>query len=280
MTDLAAGTDDLPPTDAVLLSGESLKVVVRPSGTEPKLKCYLEARHPAEPRRRSRETRRAGPGPAGPAAGRDGGQPRSVRGLARPSSSRQVPFERYILALDQHSTGYLAGGSPWPSIHVSPAEVHEVLARSVLTDGMKLVVDLKAQPRLPAGRRPQRQALPGHVHLLRLRAAGAQPARARRRPGLPGRAGRDRGQQAGQPGHVQHGVRGVRGDLRPGARRPGAAPPVLRRGRGAGRGERAQGGVRLEVAAQRGGRPGPPAGHQGPAPDARPSTAAAATPCR
>ena len=29
-------------------------------------------------------------------------------------------------------------------IHVSPAEVHEVLARSVLTDGMKLVVDLKA----------------------------------------------------------------------------------------------------------------------------------------
>jgi L-lysine 6-transaminase len=29
-------------------------------------------------------------------------------------------------------------------VHVSPAEVHEVLARSVLTDGMKLVVDLKA----------------------------------------------------------------------------------------------------------------------------------------
>jgi phosphomannomutase len=48
VTDLAAGADDLPPTDAVLLSGESLKVVVRPSGTEPKLKCYLEARHPAD----------------------------------------------------------------------------------------------------------------------------------------------------------------------------------------------------------------------------------------
>jgi L-lysine 6-transaminase len=29
-------------------------------------------------------------------------------------------------------------------VHVSPAEVHDVLARSVLTDGMKLVVDLKA----------------------------------------------------------------------------------------------------------------------------------------
>jgi len=48
VTDLAAGTDDLPPTDAVLLSGELVKVVVRPSGTEPKLKCYLEARHPAD----------------------------------------------------------------------------------------------------------------------------------------------------------------------------------------------------------------------------------------
>ena len=28
-------------------------------------------------------------------------------------------------------------------VHVSPSEVHEVLARSVLTDGMKLVIDLK-----------------------------------------------------------------------------------------------------------------------------------------
>ena len=42
--DLAAGTAELPPTDAVLLSGVSTKVVVRPSGTEPKLKCYLEVR--------------------------------------------------------------------------------------------------------------------------------------------------------------------------------------------------------------------------------------------
>jgi phosphomannomutase len=59
VTDLAAGTDDLPPTDAVLLSGESLKVVVRPSGTEPKLKCYLEARHPADASVPLAETRAA-----------------------------------------------------------------------------------------------------------------------------------------------------------------------------------------------------------------------------
>ena len=42
--DLAGGSRDLPPTDAVLISGERVQVVVRPSGTEPKLKCYLEVR--------------------------------------------------------------------------------------------------------------------------------------------------------------------------------------------------------------------------------------------
>ena len=41
--DLAHGSDELPPTDAVVITGEMIKVVVRPSGTEPKLKCYLEA---------------------------------------------------------------------------------------------------------------------------------------------------------------------------------------------------------------------------------------------
>jgi phosphomannomutase len=46
VVDLAHGTDELPPTDAVLITGETIKVVVRPSGTEPKLKCYLEARQP------------------------------------------------------------------------------------------------------------------------------------------------------------------------------------------------------------------------------------------
>ena len=45
-TDLLHGSDHLPPTDAVRMDGESLSVVVRPSGTEPKLKCYFEARLP------------------------------------------------------------------------------------------------------------------------------------------------------------------------------------------------------------------------------------------
>lgn len=41
--DLAEGTDSLPPTDGLLyLTGADDQVVVRPSGTEPKLKCYIE----------------------------------------------------------------------------------------------------------------------------------------------------------------------------------------------------------------------------------------------
>lgn len=38
----------LPPTDAVEFTGTGVHVVVRPSGTEPKLKCYLEVRLPVE----------------------------------------------------------------------------------------------------------------------------------------------------------------------------------------------------------------------------------------
>jgi len=41
-TDLADGWRGLPPTDGVLLEGGPVRVVVRPSGTEPKLKCYLQ----------------------------------------------------------------------------------------------------------------------------------------------------------------------------------------------------------------------------------------------
>lgn len=42
-TDLAQGSDQLPPTDGLLYVTRDLtRVIIRPSGTEPKLKCYLE----------------------------------------------------------------------------------------------------------------------------------------------------------------------------------------------------------------------------------------------
>ena len=43
--DLSTG-GRLPPTDAVLLRGQGIRVVVRPSGTEPKLKSYVEVVEP------------------------------------------------------------------------------------------------------------------------------------------------------------------------------------------------------------------------------------------
>jgi phosphomannomutase len=43
VTDLAEGSGQLPPTDGLLyLTRDGSRIIIRPSGTEPKLKCYLE----------------------------------------------------------------------------------------------------------------------------------------------------------------------------------------------------------------------------------------------
>jgi phosphomannomutase len=48
--DLSAGSEDLPPTDGLRYRlAEGGRVVVRPSGTEPKIKCYLEVVIPVTP---------------------------------------------------------------------------------------------------------------------------------------------------------------------------------------------------------------------------------------
>ena len=50
IVDLADGVDGLAPTDGLrLLAGDGTRVVIRPSGTEPKVKCYLEVIIPVAP---------------------------------------------------------------------------------------------------------------------------------------------------------------------------------------------------------------------------------------
>ena len=47
--DLAAGSDELPPTNGIKLRLEGGdRIIIRQSGTEPKLKCYLETVAPAD----------------------------------------------------------------------------------------------------------------------------------------------------------------------------------------------------------------------------------------
>jgi len=47
VANLADGWAGLPPTDGLLFEGGTVRAVVRPSGTEPKLKCYLQVKRPA-----------------------------------------------------------------------------------------------------------------------------------------------------------------------------------------------------------------------------------------
>ncbi|MFH9731362.1 phospho-sugar mutase [Streptomyces sp. NPDC017260] len=59
--DLTRGTEALPPTDGLRYTLDGARVIVRPSGTEPKLKCYLEvvvpvASHADLPGARARAT--------------------------------------------------------------------------------------------------------------------------------------------------------------------------------------------------------------------------------
>ena len=56
---VAVTAEELPEADALKLSGDRVRVIVRLSGTEPKVKAYLEVTAPAPPPERLTETRRA-----------------------------------------------------------------------------------------------------------------------------------------------------------------------------------------------------------------------------
>lgn len=135
-----------------------------------------------------------------------------------------------------------------------PSRVHAVLREHLLVDGFDLVLDLD-RSRGGAARRPTgRHGLPRHVRVLRVLRARDEPPRHRRRPGVHHRTRRGRREQAEQLRHLHRGDGPVRRHLRPGARRPGPAAPVLRRRWRTRGGERTQGGLRLEEPAQRGSR--------------------------
>lgn len=48
VVDLATGATGLPPSDVLVLHLTGARIIVRPSGTEPKLKCYLEVVEPVD----------------------------------------------------------------------------------------------------------------------------------------------------------------------------------------------------------------------------------------
>ena len=48
MDDLEKGADGLPPTDGLRFTLKDARVIIRPSGTEPKLKCYLQVTVPVD----------------------------------------------------------------------------------------------------------------------------------------------------------------------------------------------------------------------------------------
>ena len=90
---------------------------------------------------------------------------------------------------------------------VAPDQVHEVLRRHLLVDGFELVLDTHASRGSWLVDARDGDQLPRPVHLLRVCAAGVEPARAGRRPGLRDRARRGGGEQAGELRHLHHALR-------------------------------------------------------------------------
>ena len=120
--DLAAGVGDLPPTDGLrYYLADGSRVIVRPSGTEPKLKAYLEVVEPVPDDRRARppaRSRRSGSRRCAPRSPRRSGcEPAAAsrstvadeeQALAAPGRARAA--DDFMFLLDA------TPGQPWAGV--------------------------------------------------------------------------------------------------------------------------------------------------------------------
>ena len=134
---------------------------------------------------------------------------------------------------------------------IHPADVQQVLGRSILADGYDLVLDLE---RSSGSYLVDARDGTHYLDMFTFFASSAlgmnHPHWSPTKPS--GRNGANRPQQTLQLGHLYRPDGTLRRHLRARPRRPGAAAPLLRRRRHPGRGERPQGRLRLEEPLQRG----------------------------
>ena len=163
---------------------------------------------------------------------------------------------------------------------IRPADVRDVLARSILADGLDLVLDIdrSSGSYLVDARTGER-----YLDMFTFFASSAlgmnHPALADDEDFRAELAQAAVNKPSNSDIYSVPMARFV-DDVRARARRPRAAAPVLRRRGSAGRRERTEGGVRLEEPAQRGARRSIPTSAPRCCTCAAPSTAAAATRCR
>jgi len=147
-----------------------------------------------------------------------------------------------------------------PYTAIQPDQVIPTLKKHVLVDGFHVIIDLARSHGSFI-----RDALTGRRSSTSTptspRSPWAQPPARGAGPGVPAGAAGGGDRQSRQLRHLHHGLRRLRRDLRRDRQARALQVPVLRRRRGAGRGERVEDGLRLEGAAQPGarqGRPRPP----------------------
>ena len=129
---------------------------------------------------------------------------------------------------------------------IAPDQVHDVLGQHVLADGFKLVYDTRASRGswLVDARSGEK-----YLDLYTFFASaplGSNPRGLADDPDFMAALAEVAANKPANPDMYTTHYAAVRRDVRPRAGRPGPAAPVLRRGRGAGRRERAQDRVRLE----------------------------------